>query len=150
MDNEIRGKKSAFSNRPVFNKDEALAKLFTERLALDRGDLPLMSKLNYWSETTGECHCFPIFVSDKPIDIINRYSDVFPREYRELCNEVKDINNTLHNDNAMSKEKTNMAKLKIPILVYRAMMELRPDFWETGGMKWLEKNIRPLKIGNRG
>lgn len=138
-----------FSNTPVFNEEEAKHKLILERMALMKSELPTKALLNYWSDTTGECHCFPVFKTDMPIDIINRYCDTFPREYQDLINEVKTMNKNLHNENAMSKEKTNMAKLRIPILVYRALTELDENFWiGNRGIKWLENNIKPLKIGN--
>ena len=141
---------SAFSNKPVFDKEEAFQKLFTERLALIRGSLPVKTILNYWSDTTGECHCFPIFKTDKPIDILNRYYDTFPQEYADVVKEVKEMNNALHNTNGMSKERTNMAKLRIPIIVYRALSELDENFWEGNkGIKWLENNIKPLNLGKR-
>jgi len=140
---------SYFDNSPVIDQESMYLRLFLERQALLKSDLPIKSILNYWSETTFECHSFPIFHTDKPIDIMNRYCDVFPREYKELVKEVKDINETLYNENGMSKEKINMAKLKIPLLVYRAMTELEPEFWDGNkGVKWLESNVKPLKVGN--
>jgi hypothetical protein len=138
-----------FSNMPLADRDEAMLRLFTERNVLNSSDLPVKSILNYWSETTLECHCFPIFTTDSPIDILHRYSDIFPREYAELVKEVKDLNANLHNDNGMSKEKLNMAKLKIPIIVYRALTELDPNFWDGDkGVKWLENNIKPIRVGH--
>ena len=138
-----------FDRTPVYDDEQAKYRLFVERLALTRSDLPILTKLNYWSDTTGECHCFPIFTTDKPIDIINRYCDAFPMEYQNLVDEVKQMNANLHNEDGMSKERTNMAKLRIPILVYRALAELDSNFWEGNkGIKWLENNVKPLRIGN--
>ena len=139
-----------FDRTPVVNKDEMFDRLFVERQALEKSGIPIKTILNYWSDTTYECHCFPVFKADKPLDIINRYSDTFPMEYKALVQEVKDLNSNLLNTNGMSKEKTNMAKLRIPILVYRAMMEMSETFWEEGGMKWMEQTIKPLRIGDRG
>lgn len=148
MNDTIKGRTSAFTNKPIFNKEEAMARLFTERMALTRSDLPIKTKLNYWSETTGECHCFPIFNTDTPLDVMTRYSDVFPMEYEDLVQEVKNINLTSFNNNGMSKEGLNMAKMKIPLLVYRAIDELNPNFWDgEKGLKWFEDNIKPLKVG---
>lgn len=138
-----------FSNKPIFTEDEMFERLFLERRVLTASDLPIKIILNYWSDSTGECHCFPIFKTDKAMDIINRYADVFPLEYKKLVTEVKDINDTLYNDSGMSQAKINMAKLKIPIIVFRAMEEIDPNFWNGDkGMKWMRANIKPLKIGN--
>jgi len=137
-----------FDNKIVFTKDASFHKMYFERQELSKLGLPIKSFLNYWSDTTGECHTFPVFKTDLPIDIVNRYYDLFPAEFAEFSQGVKDFNDTLHSNDGMSKERTNMAKLKVPIIVYKALVELDPDFWMgTAGLKWIEKNVKQFKVG---
>lgn len=144
--------KFGLDNTPVVDKEVMMDRLARERAAIIKmqrlDGLPVKSMLNYWSDSTFECHCFPVFLSDKPIDIVNRYTDLFPREYKNFVEEVKDINATLYNPNGMSKEKINMAKLKVPVIVYKALQTLDEDFWiGDKGIKWIEQNVKPFKVG---
>jgi len=104
--------------------------------------------LHYWSDTTCECYAIPIFTSDGPMDIVNRYFDLFPAEAAQFVAEVKDTNDNLLHSNGMSKEQLQMLKIKVPLIVYKAMEEINPAFWQgKDGMKWFEQNIKQFKVG---
>jgi hypothetical protein len=75
--------------------------------------------------------------------------DLFPVEYSQCVQEVKNMNSALHNDSGMSKEKLNMAKFKVPIIIYRALDEVQDGFWmDDKGIKWYETTMKSLRYGN--
>jgi len=144
-------KKGFFSNAPIFNEEEAKHKLIMERIAIMKmADEGIHSKaiLNYWSDTSGECHAFPIFTTDTAADICNRYSDLYPIELEQMIKDVSDTNENLYNSDGMSKYRTKMLKLKVPIIMYRALQYLDPDFWENRkNMNWVMEYLPKLKVG---
>ena len=142
----------AWDNTPVFDDFRAWKKLQIEKgdikLHFPASNIKMILNLN--AESTGEVHAFPIFNSDTFEDLCNRYGDLFPLELKQTIKEVESINQTLYNPDGMSKEKLNMAKLKMPLTLYTILSTYDPDFWlnlDAGKIKKMEGYFSKFKIG---
>ena len=148
LSSPIASRHKFFSNDLCLTEEEAKHRLIVERMACNKmadNGRPVRAILNYWSESSGECHCFPIFTSDSVQDVINRYSDLFPIELAQTIDEVSKIRETLHNTSGMSKYKTTMTKLKVPIILYRAIQYVDSDFWNVQrNINWISQIMSKL------
>ncbi len=129
----------AWDNTPVFNDYEAFLKLRLEKDEINKSfsSSNIITILNLSADSTGETHAFPIFHSDTIQDLCNRYSDLFPVELKETIKEVNFMRLDLYNPNGMSKERTNMAKLRLPLTIWTIISTKDPDFW---------KELTPKKV----
>jgi len=144
----------AWDNTPVFDDYEAFLKLRMEKDQIHRhfSANQLLIILNLSSDTTGETHAFPIFKSDTMHDLCNRYSDLFPVELKQAIKEVEGMNQTLYDSKGMSKERINMAELRLPLTLYTILSTKDPNFWkelDAKKIRMLRSYFGNLKIGVR-
>lgn len=122
------------------------------RLIEDQNEIKLMKKdghqvismVSWQSPTTFECHCIPIFSSDKLEDICNRYYDYWPKECLQAIKDIEIRNQNLNSGNAMSKGGNLRAFSSIPVGLQKML-----DIWAGGDFissdgKILRKNIERL------
>lgn len=145
----------AWDNTPVFNDYEAFLKLKLEKDEIHKSFSPdnVIAILNLSANSTGETHAFPIFKSDTIHDLCNRYSDLFPAELKDTIKEVESMRIDLYNPNGMSKERTNMAKLRLPLTIWTIISTRDPDYWKDLNAKKVRllcSYLGNLKIGVKG
>lgn len=125
---------STFDRRPVTTKDEFIYRIFAvEKPALEamiQKGYPIKEILYYWSDLSAEAHALPIFSSDSPDDIVNRYSDFFPIELKLFAEGLAEYNKTLNSSSGMSDGGDMALKVRCPIGLYRALIAFDPNFWQ--------------------
>ena len=128
---------------PCRTEDEMIWRYIAEGKAYEvlKERHSIKTMLYCWSDLTGECHIFPIFTTDNIQDIANRYADLFPLECKEALKEVRAMNSNLYDWKGMSKERINMAQLRLPLTLYKAIGTLDPGFWQ----KMTPKGVRKLQ-----
>jgi len=139
--------------KPCVTQDDVIWRMVNEGYAMEEikrkhaGNIKII--LFCLSDTSAEAHYFPIFYSDNLEDVCNRYSDLFPIELETCIKEVQAINQNLYHENAMSKERLNMAKLKIPLTLYKILDAFDEEFWQLTSkkVKWLQKYFNKFKVG---
>lgn len=111
----------------------------TMRLLEDRMEILQMrdegysitAMVSYHSPTTLETHCLPVFHSDTLEDICNRYVDFFPKECQQAIQEAKHLAQTFYHQDGLSKSKTIMASLRVPLGLWKLLDAWRPGFWDV-------------------
>ncbi len=144
----------AWDNTPVFNDYEAFLKLKLEKDEIKKSFSAsnIIAVLNLSADSTGETHAFPIFHSDTIQDLCNRYSDLFPMELKATIKEVESMRLDLYNPNGMSKERTNMAKLRLPLTIWTVISTRDPEYWkdlDAKKVRILSSYLGKLKVGQR-
>ena len=135
---------------PCLTDDQVVRRIVEEQQAwrTRQHDYKVKELISYASETTGECHIFPVFETDKVEDLCNRYSDLFPEECKLALKQIQDTRGSLYNETGMSKEKLNLIKLKLPIILYRAIDILIEGFWnDKKSLNWFLSNFEKFKLG---
>lgn len=127
--------RSTFDRQPIKTLEEYNYRInVVEKPVVDNmiaKGYPIREVMYYWSEASLECHAFPIFSTDSIQDVVNRYSDFFPREISLFMSELNEFNKTLNTPTGMSDNGTMAIKVKCPLGLYRALICLDPDFWHS-------------------
>ena len=115
-----------FSNAPVLTEDDFVARIIHEAFAIKRlkQDNNLVNVMRIHAKNTFELHLFPVFKTDSPEDIVNRYVDLFPREIEAFIDELRAKRETLKTQSGMSDGGTQLAKMSIPIGLYGAIQQI--------------------------
>ena len=111
--------------------------------AMKRDGHPVIARCSYYSDIllggTGECHCLPIFSTDKLEDIVNRYMDFFPKDFQRVIDMVEAKRQTLYNSSGMSQFGRLMAFGSIPEGLRKML-----DIWAGGDFMSPESKRRNL------
>ncbi len=127
------------NNKPCITDHEVILRLLEDQKEIkkmrDEG-YKIASMVSYQSKVTFECHCLPIFNSDRLEDVCNRYADYFPVECKQMIKQIQDDLSSLVGNKGMSKYKTIMSFGKIPIGLQKML-----DIWAGGDFFSTDKKV---------
>ena len=99
-------------------------------------------------EVTGRVRGFPIFKTDKDIDIINRYFKMFPEESKAHIDAFSEWAKTAYDEKGMSKLGTIRLGMKIPIALYKFIQIMNPEYWhDKKNMRRFSQMCSKLSVG---
>lgn len=126
------------NHKPCVTDEEIFMRICEDQKELDdmsKEGYAIKSRLSWHSPSSLETHCLPVFFSDTLQDVVNRYYDFFPVEFKQMTDIVAEFNKALYSSDAMSKEKTMMSAFKVPLGLYKLLEEWREGFWEVDNVK---------------
>lgn len=97
--------------------------------------------VSYHSAVTMETHCLPIFAQDTMEDVCNRYYDFFPKECKQTMQDTEALSSTLYRGDGLSKAKTMMSSLRIPLGLWKLLETWNPSIWEIENGAFKNKRL---------
>lgn len=123
---------------PCLNEEQAQHKVIMDSIAiqnLQKQGHPVRDVSAWWSPTTMECHCLPIFRTDSWQDVCTRYFDHYPKEAQETIDELI-IEKQNFIKNGFSKSKNLMLVGKIPGGLRKLL-----DIWHPQNDFWSDRSL---------